>query len=459
METKYLIFFAACLILIPAGVVFGCAFRVAREAMLFLLVLMTGLVGGRLDINFVSREFYRGTTRGFELSVLDMMTVALLVCALYVRARSRTKLYWPASLGAILVYVFYCGFNIAVSDPKLFGLFELSKILRGTLVFVAVALYVREERDLKVLLFGLCALMIYEGGVCLRERYGLGAHQVQGTLNHPNALSIYCCAVAPVLLAGAFSSIGEKLKKLCLLAAASASGCVILSISRAGFANILLVTAGTAVACGALRLSTKRLATTGLALVCVVFVLAKAQDTVIGRFKSRVSVFTELSGEGRVDRRVYWEEAVFLARKYPFGCGLNSWSWTLSKESDSYIPYDEEISEFRERVAAPAHTIIGLTLGELGVPGLLIFLALWGRWFQLGLGFLFDRAPDLSSRFGVGILFSKVGVFVQSMTEWMFRSQHVFFLFHILLGGMVAALQLRRQARSQRMSVLWSGSR
>ena len=48
METKYLIFIAASLILIPAGIVFGCAFRFVREAVLFLLVFMTGVVGGRL---------------------------------------------------------------------------------------------------------------------------------------------------------------------------------------------------------------------------------------------------------------------------------------------------------------------------------------------------------------------------------------------------------------------------
>ena len=91
-----------------------------------------------------------------------------------------------------------------------------------------------------------------------------------------------------------------------------------------------------------------------------------------------------------------------------------------------------------------------MTAGELGIPGLALFLLLWAGWFALGLRFLRRRSADLVSRFGVGVLLAILAAFLHSGTEWVFRQSHVYFLFHILLGA-VAALRVlvRRSARSR----------
>ena len=59
--------------------------------------------------------------------------------------------------------------------------------------------------------------------------------------------------------------------------------------------------------------------------------------------------------------------------------------------------------------------------GELGYPGLVLFLILWFRWFQIGGSFLFSRSPDPMRRIGIGIFFGVCGIFLQSLTEWVFR--------------------------------------
>jgi hypothetical protein len=38
--------------------------------------------------------------------------------------------------------------------------------------------------------------------------------------------------------------------------------------------------------------------------------------------------------------------------------------------------------------AAPAHSLAALTVGELGIPGLVLLTVLWLRWFQMGSSFL-----------------------------------------------------------------------
>src|SRR5712671_1173301 len=110
-----------------------------------LVLVVIGVSGGVLLTCIASREFYRGTTRGFEFSLVDILSISLLASLLLV-PRGRSRGYWPASLGLMLLFFCYACFNVGIADPKLFGLFELSKMLRGLTIFLAVAFYVRGER-------------------------------------------------------------------------------------------------------------------------------------------------------------------------------------------------------------------------------------------------------------------------------------------------------------------------
>jgi hypothetical protein len=65
-------------------------------------------------------------------------------------------------------------------------------------------------------------------------------------------------------------------------------------------------------------------------------------------------------------------------------------------------------------------------LPPLGLGGLLIFLLLWSRWYQMGARFLWPRSTDLRRRLGVGILFCITGTFLQSITEWVFYQNQIF---------------------------------
>src|SRR5581483_11090380 len=97
--------------------------------------------------------------------------------------------YWPASLSIMVVYFVYAGFSVAISEPQLYGLFELSKILRSIILFVAVALYVRSERELCILVAGLGCAICYEGALSVKQHYLGGEYRVTGSLDHPNSLS------------------------------------------------------------------------------------------------------------------------------------------------------------------------------------------------------------------------------------------------------------------------------
>jgi len=145
-----------------------------------------------------------------------------------------------------------------------------------------------------------------------------------------------------------------------------------------------------------------------------------------------------------------------------FGVGLNNWSYWVSNKYGPrmgyrFVPYrgtDYVPSEFVPpgrnidmAQAAPAHSLGALTLGELGIPGFVLFALLWIRWLQMGASFLFPREPDPLRRMGVGILFGFAGMFLQNLTEWVFRHSPLYYTFHVMLGTLMGLYFLKRRAK------------
>src|SRR2546422_4897392 len=157
----------------------------------------------------------------------------------------------------MLLYFFYCGFSVLISDPKLFGLFELSKVARSIIVFLAAALFVRTERELCLLIFALGCAVCFEGFMALKHRYLYGLYRVPGTFDHPNSLSMYLCTVAPVFVAAATSAIPKILRIFSGLCLGVAGVTIFLTGSRGGIPIFVLVCAGVAVGGGLLRVTVR----------------------------------------------------------------------------------------------------------------------------------------------------------------------------------------------------------
>jgi hypothetical protein len=162
-------------------------------------------------------------------------------------------------------------------------------------------------------------------------------------------------------------------------------------------------------------------------------------------------------------RGVYLRLSQTIAKDHFFGVGLNNWSYYVSKTYGPqlgyrFVDYDFLIATYgteddklfaNSYLAAPAHNLGALTLGELGVPGLLLFSLLWMRWVSMGIPFLFLPRADPMRALGVGLLFSVCGIFGQSLTEWVYRQTPILFTFYILLGALASLAHDRRRARAE----------
>jgi hypothetical protein len=141
--------------------------------------------------------------------------------------------------------------------------------------------------------------------------------------------------------------------------------------------------------------------------------------------------------------------------EHPLGIGLNNWSYVVSKTYGpaagfAYEDYDaialdpDKANLPSTNFAAPAHSLAALTLGELGLPGFILFTLVWLQWFRTGARFFVERLnQDPLHRLGLGVFFGACGIFLQSTTEWTYRQSTMFSVFHLLIGGLASLYWLR----------------
>lgn len=425
-----------------------------------LFLMAAGLpASGLVDLNIYSAYWYRGTTRGFEITPFDVIALGLLLSSLLSPRGEQPRWYWPTSLGLMILYLAYCTASTLLATPVIFGLFEVSKLVRGIIFFLAAALFVRRPADLAVLVLGLAAAAFCEGALAIRERLLLGIYRPAGTLAHPNSLSMYLCLVTPILIAAACAQFAAWIRWACWIAAGLASISMVLALSRAGLPIFLVVAGGALLWCGSWRPTPGKMAIGFLALVGIGGLVLNSWPLIEARY-AQATLQQEYFDAPGESRGYYFRQAGVILDHQPFGVGLNNWSYWVSREYGKplnmnyenyddivYAPPTDVMPMFR--FAAPAHNLGVLTVGELGWIGLGLLAALWLRWLAMGAGFLFSRRPEAMHRLGVGLCFGMLGVFLHSLTEWTFRQTEIFLTFNLLAGVLAALLTLKRQAAAR----------
>lgn len=461
MDFNHVIAFFLIIFATVAGVAVTTFSQRARDVGFFVLAAGAVLTE-KMDVNFFSEEWYRGTTRGVEVTALDIIAFCLIAASVLVpRYKSLPRIYWPGGLAFMALYALYCAFSVAISEPKIFGFFELTKILRGIMVFMAAALFVRTRRELFILILALGCAVSFEGAMAFKERYFYGMHRVTGSIDDPNSLSMYTCLVTPILVAAAsLDCFPRWLRALCWTSFGAAALCILLTISRAGMPIFAFVMFGTTVFCVSWKPTFKKATITLLISLLTVAAVFKAWDMIMTRFE-QATLAEEYLDDKNEGRGVYFRWAKAILHDHSFGVGLGNWSYWVSKvygpdAGFPYLAYDDanvspkDILLANAVYAAPAHNLAALTAGELGLPGLFLFGFVWARWFWMGFGFLWCRSNDPMRRLGIGLFFCVCGIFLQSVTEWVYRQTPIFLTFHVLVGTL-ASLHYHKHLEKRRL--------
>jgi len=465
---------AIALALIPfltvAGAVAATWSQRVRDVFFFAMVSLA-VFAERMDVNFFSEAWYRGTSRGIQVTLLEILAAGLVIGCWLDRRGEERRWFWPASLGMMLLYLVYAGVSVVVSEPKIFGVFELSKMLGSILVFLAAAAYVRTKREWTLLLVALGCAVGFEGLWAVKQYFITRLDRVAGTLDHANSLSLYFCMTVPPLVAAAFAGWSRQLRWFCTVAAALGAVGLLLTFSRAGIPVLAVVVLGTIVTCASWQLTAGRIAVRAVLVLCAFALVAATWPKIEERYAS--ATLEEEYFDPTIDGRgIYLRLAEMIAADHFFGVGLNNWSYHVSRTYGPrlgfrFVDYDYLVSIYgtsdpllfaNSYLAAPAHNLAALTLGELGVPGLVLFGLLWLRWFWMGAAFLRLPRAEPMRVMGVGLFFSVCGIFGQSLTEWVYRQTPILFTFYLLLGALASLTAVRRRSRRSGLAINASDS-
>jgi hypothetical protein len=293
----------------------------------FVLIVALAVFSERLEANFLSAAWYRGTTRGIEVSLPVILAFGLLAGTLLARrgAGARPRWFWPGSLGLILLYSAYAAISVVTSQPRIFGVFELSKILGGILIFLASALYLRTRREWTILMVVLACVVGFEGAWAIKQKFMDHIGRVSGTLDHPNSLSMYLCLGTPLVVAMACAGWAGGLRWLGIACATLATVALVLTVSRAGIPVFAVVTLGTFFACASWRLRFRTLVFRAVASLAIMGFLAAFWGQIASRYEE--ASLQEEYLDPRVDGRgIYLRLAKEISAEHFFGVGLNNWS-------------------------------------------------------------------------------------------------------------------------------------
>jgi O-antigen ligase len=137
--------------------------------------------------------------------------------------------------------------------------------------------------------------------------------------------------------------------------------------------------------------------------------------------------------------------ARMMVEDHPLGVGANQ--YVVVANTSGYSQRAGVAWNYSSR-SAPVHNAYYLIAAELGVPGVLAFVALLGGFILLGFRALRTRAHDDSAELVPGLLATMIVVAVHISYEWVFMHFILHYLFAIAAGMLVGVRMLAKTGRA-----------
>jgi uncharacterized membrane protein YsdA (DUF1294 family) len=421
--------------------------RHLERAIFCLMVFMTAWVPSKFTLMVDSIDRYRGHTKGFEGSLIEVLAIALIVAAHRTR-KPGFRLLPPGTW----IYLGWCALmmiSIFHAYSAVHAWMAFVKFTMAVLLYIAGSHFLRDERDLTWLARTMAGMVILMCLVCLKMRLIEGRFRTVGWFEHQNPMAMwsYFCAM-PVLALGLRAQT-PKNDALLYFAAVGAAGInVILSVSR-GALGAFGIGCMIVMFLAYLRGPSKRLVTmTVLGGFAGALVAATALHSVFARMK----VEKERGAEEDL-RLVMIAQARAMLHDSPIGIGWNNYGIADSRPIERYSIIMEEWDASRgfriyeENYGANPLTesYYWLMLGENGYPGITgcaLFFA-WTLWMSVR---CLSRFWKTSAGWFTGGVFVAIALhYVHSQIERVLTQTKNLSLW-LLIVGVVAGLENRRRA-------------
>jgi hypothetical protein len=431
---KYIVFIFMLLAGIPAMVWMGITYRRGREALISLLIAST-CFGSLSKVNFLSVETYRGPDRGFEVTLTDLIAVAINIVLLL---KFSGKLKWLPKSSGLLALLFLVGVvSLWNADVPLYAGFTLFKLLRMYNLFWCIVNVLEVGVRLETVWRGYIVVGILMTWLAIKQRYLNGMYRIVGPFDAPNSVPLYINVHLPLLLSWALADKRLTLRQA-ILTVSCVFGMLFSVIATASRAGIFLSVFSLVLVCFITTVRTPSRRSVVASMVILVLLVAGGLKSA-GSIANRLRNAPASSEEARIE---FNRAAHAMLHDHPLGVGLNNFSWELTYHAE-YRRFLEVTAN--EREAGVCHHIYNLTAAELGWPGLALYVAvmLTFLWTAIRASLL---GKDLTSQLLLGLLLGALSLHLQGFLEWAFRVTPVMQNFTIC-SGLIVGLGARELSK------------
>lgn len=385
-----------------------------------------------VDMSFLWDATYRGSDRGINVGVNDILVLSLLI--FMILSPRWKKIEWFPKNGVLLALFFlYCAGTIYVAYVKLYVVFSLSVFVRAYLYYIVVVNYIQTRDDIEFFMRVMVIIALLQTVVSLFLRYYFGAYRLLGTFAHYNDMGQYLNMIIPVFLVLIMAT-NSKYNKWYFIGLLGAILCVIGSLSRGSIAVLGVLLAGTVL------LSMYQSITPHKVRLLILFIFAflaisfKAMDTLIERF-------TTAAPESGEARQTFNAAAIAMANDNFYGVGLNNYFYAF--RNTDYARF----ADYEERNMGNVHNIYLMFAAETGWLGMVFFIFIIARFNWFAFKMALRRRQTFENSLAVGLTMSLLGIIAQGLLEPGLRFVHLLLHYASFAGLTVALIDIEKRKR------------
>lgn len=438
-------------------------------AVVLAMILAVPLLASPLDLNWSGTAAI--TLQGFALVLATML---LWRAKWDLRPDSIKRFLGTSSNLPVLLFTGLMVLSCAFSAHKAYSIQEVLRTGSGVLLYFVVAYQFRQSKHLSLLantLLGLSAAVAL-GGMAHYQLFS--DERASALFGNAQPLASLVMILLPVVAALAFTDKSPSRRMVAMAVGATMIGCLMLTQGRSAFigaaAGLALLgwlatrpVAGRKEENGATAPLTARKHVLVWPALLVVVVLGflgavRVQNDSLGQ---RALAGAALQADSSWQQRVqsYWTGAGEMIRERPLdGWGTGLYPIYQHQFTGQGAVITPEGPSVRVSLAEQAHNLYLQTAVELGLPGMLLFVAILGLFLYRGVARVQEMEAGIRRTLLMGALASTVAFSLDALASpsWQYGQTAIFFW---LMLGMGTSCLRPRVKRSEESAVVHAPSR
>ena len=415
---------------VPAGIIFAYVSKVGERVIVFMMVFFTcSLIG---TINFESVKDYRGTSRGYEIGIVDLATLVLFVFIL-MKPKFKVKLLPPGSF-LFLIYTLFSMLSIQNSANSMYSWFEILKMFKMFFFYMVWYNYLVDLNQIQKVIKILPIIVIYIFFSVVYQ-WKTGTYQPTGPFTHQNSLCMYIMTLGGIFLAALFELKMKEIKTIFMIGMFGLC-CLIelLTLSRAGvvcYAGCCLVVVFFSFS---IKFKPKKVLILMLMIMIAITGLLFYANSIYDRFVNAPE-------SSLTSREHLAKSATNMAEDNFFGIGLNNFGIKVNAE----YPYSEHLQgrkDFREGLVESVYLMVAAETGWLNMFVFVTFIMLF---FIANIRNIYYYRNSKMVYLPIALAGGLSAIFLQSYLEWVLKQAPNFYQLMFFFAIISAMTRIHKQ--------------